>query len=112
MPWTALDVQTDAAPDHVNQLYVPTSNIPNLQVHAILVQARPTNTGRVVFGDRADIVATVVSGHVLLILPPPTLNIYPSANAGVPLAPAALDLKNIYWCVEVGGDGFICSYLT
>lgn len=113
MPWIALPIQTDATPDHVNQLVQPTANNAiSCQVHAVLFEALPTNQGRVVFGDRNDIVATTVGGHVTAMLPPPTTNIYPSANAGIPFSPAGLDLRDIWWCVEHAGDGFTCSYLV
>ncbi len=107
MPWNAITVQSDPTADHVNRL-----STVNVQCHGILFQALPGNSGRIVFGSETDIVATTPAGHILVMLPPPLTNTYPSASAGIPWSPAAMDLNQIYWAVSSGGDGFICSFLT
>ena len=92
MGWDGLPIQTGTS-DVPQQIVVPTQRQPNKQVHAVLIQALPSNTGRIVIGSADDIVATTPAGHITAMLPPPTTNVYPSCNAGVPTAPAGLDPK-------------------
>src|SRR5262245_44408752 len=110
MAWKALPIATGQA-DTPQRIYTPTAAQPNMQVHAVLIQVLPSNSGRIVIGDKDNITATTVTGNVLASLPPPTTNVYPSCNAGVPPAPAGLDLKNIWWCPQINGEGISISYL-
>ena len=94
---------------------VTTSRIP---AQAVLIQALPLNTGRIVVGFdntiRANAAGANPTGPILAIIGAPSANTAtpPSANGGNPTAPAALNLQQFWIDASVSGEGVIVSYLA
>jgi len=89
-----------------------------IPAQAVLIQALPLNSGRVVVGFdntvRANASGANPSGPVLAIIgaPASTTATPPSANGGNPTAPAVLNLQQFWIDVSISGDGVIVSYLA
>ena len=89
-----------------------------IPAQAVLIQALPNNSGRIVVGFdntvRANASGVNPSGPVLAIIGAPASNTAtpPSANGGNPTAPAALNLQQFWIDATVSGDGVIVSYLA
>lgn len=77
--------------------------------HGILVQALPSNTGKVFLG-RADMNKTLYTGCYAFLAVPAT-NVIPSFSAALTLAPGAIQLKDFYVDVDVANDGVIVTAL-
>ena len=77
--------------------------------HGILVQALPSNTGRVTLG-RSDMNAAAFTG-CFAFLAVPTVNTIPAFTAALTLAPGAIHLKDFYVDVAVANDGVIVTAL-
>lgn len=76
---------------------------------AVLLQALPTNTGKVYIGNASMVKATYVGVSGVLVIPSSS-NI-PSWGASHPLSPAGVDLTALYLDVDVSGEGVLLSVL-
>jgi hypothetical protein len=76
--------------------------------HSFLVEALPTNTGKVYVGKRSAMNKTTGAG-LLAILPIPTTNLLPSFSSTMSKSFNAFDLSTIWIDVEVSGDGVLIS---
>lgn len=78
--------------------------------HAVLFQARPANTGKVYIGlsglDKASLVG--VSG----VLAIPTANSIPSYSISLTLAPAGIELSDLFLDADNAGDGALITVLV
>ena len=80
-----------------------------LSVHALLVQALSANTGKIYIGD-ATLNKTTLVG-VYAVLPIPTINTLPTFGATLTLAPAGIQIQDLYLDAEVGGEGVLVTVL-
>ena len=78
-----------------------------LRVHAILIQALPTNTGKVYVGLKGLTKATY--SQVLCVLPPPTTNMYPVFMVEMESVPNFYDICMVYIDVDVNGEGVLTT---
>ena len=78
--------------------------------HAFMVEAWPTNTGKMYVMDRSNgVIATGVG--VVAILAIPTSNILPVFTAGFSSAPNAFNLANYYVDADTNGEAVLVSIL-
>lgn len=80
--------------------------------HAILVECLWTNLGRIYVGTSSLNVSTKTG--ILNVLPAPTsptTGPFPAVSAGVPVAPNALNLADIWIDAQNSGEGVVVSYL-
>lgn len=77
---------------------------------SILIQALPTNTGKVWIGTSA--INTGTFAGVLYMLPTPSGSDLPSVSFSIPLAPAGLNAADLWLDVDVSGDGVIVTIAT
>lgn len=76
---------------------------------AVLLQALPSNTGKVYVGG-SNMVKTTYVGVSGVLVVPSSSNI-PSWGASHPLSPAGVDLTALYLDVDVSGEGVLLSVL-
>ena len=76
-------------------------------VHAILVGALSTNTGKVYIGVAG--LDRVALTRVLVVLPIPTANLLPTFSISVSAAANALSLSDLWIDVDVAGEGVLVS---
>ena len=81
-----------------------------LSVHSILIQAWPTNAGKVYVCDRADAVRSTGVG-VLAVLAVPATNIIPSASATITFASAAINAAQYWVDADTSGDAVLVSVI-
>ena len=109
--WVSLGKLTVAAAGTVVRLTTnQTDPTARLSVHSILIQAWPTNGGKVYIlssptGDRTTGV------DVLAILAVPATNIIPSASATVTYAPAAINAASYWIDADENGDAVLASFI-
>ncbi len=77
--------------------------------HAVLLQALPTNTGRVYIGTQAMNRSTLAG--VAAVLAIPTDNSLPSFSIAHTLAPAGVDLAELYVDADVATEGVLATLL-
>ena len=77
--------------------------------HGVLIQALPTNVGRVYVGDAALNRATF--GGLYAILATPSGSLIPTFSAALTLAPNAINVADLFLDVDNAGDGVIVSVL-
>ena len=77
--------------------------------HALLFQALSSNTGAVYIG-KAGMDRTTLA-HVLIKLPPPTTNQYPTFSMSITVAANAIALDDLYVDADVNGEGIMASIL-
>jgi hypothetical protein len=75
---------------------------------SVMVQALAANTGLIYVGLSTLNKSTGVG--VLGIIPIPTTNIIGSVSASIPLAPAGINLADLWIDSTVNGEGVIISY--
>ena len=90
-------------------LTLPASLNPT-SVHAFLVEALPTNTGKVYVG--LDGLDTVTLVNVLVVLPVPTANLLPTFSVSLTQAANALNLMQLRFDADVALDGVLVSALV
>lgn len=78
--------------------------------HAALFQARQANTGRVYIGTVNMIRATGVG--VAAVLAIPTANAIPAFSVSLTLAPAGVDLSELYVDADVADEGVLLTLLV
>lgn len=98
---------TSAIPDTLPNLYGEPGS--NFTCHAALFQALPTNTGLVYIG-AATMNKTTLAG-VLAVLAVPTANSIPSFSVALTLAPAGIDLSDVYIDAANATEGVLVSIL-
>ena len=82
----------------------------SFQVHSLLFQAWPTNTGKIwIFSDPNGNKAT--GAFILAILAAPGTNVVPAASATITDAQNALNAADYYVDADVNGESCIASYL-
>lgn len=78
--------------------------------HAVLMEALPTNAGRVWIGtSQLNVVARI---GVFSYLAVPTLNFAPSFSAALTLSPGGIQLRDLYVDAEQANDGVIITILV
>lgn len=75
--------------------------------HAIMVEAWPTNTGKVYVGLSG--MNTTTGVNVLAILAVPTTNSIPTFSATIAAAPNALSADDVYIDVQTNGEAALVS---
>lgn len=78
--------------------------------HAALFQARPGNTGNVYIGTSNMVRATLVG--VAAVLAIPTANSIPAFSIALTLAPAGVDLSELYVDADVADEGVLLTLLV
>ncbi len=78
--------------------------------HAFLIQALPTNTGKVFIG-RVGMVKSTYEG-VDSILPVPTVNLLPTLSVSVAQAANGLTLDTLRFDADIATDGVLISVLV
>lgn len=78
--------------------------------HAVLFQALPANTGKVYVG-LAGLNKTTLAG-VAAVLAVPTANAIPAFSVSLTLAPAGVDLSDLYLDADVATEGALVSILV
>lgn len=82
----------------------------NQGCHGVLIQARPTNVGKIFIG-RSDLNRTTHVG-VMGFLAIPTINQIPSFSAALTLSPGGLQLRDLYIDADLANDGVIVTILV
>jgi len=95
-----------AVPGVLAQVVVPPYVNPPT-VHAILIEALPSNTGRVYVGVQGLVRATLA--NCLAVLPIPTANMIPTFSITVTEAANGVALSSFYFDADVGGEGVMVS---
>lgn len=80
------------------------------QIHAIMFQALPTNTGVVYVGDQT-MVASSYTGLFGIIGAPTAPNVFPSLSIAHTIAPNGLNTNTYFVDADQGGDGVIVTIL-
>jgi hypothetical protein len=78
--------------------------------HAFLIQALPTNTGKVYIGGATLNKSTYVGVHS--ILPVPTTNLLPTLSVSVAQASNGLTLDTLRFDADIATDGVLISVLV
>lgn len=91
-----------------------TNGLPNPSAyklcHGIMIEALPTNVGKLYVGLFGMVKGTYVG--VLAVLPAPTTNSYPSWSASIGYAPNAIEVTQVYLDADSANDGAIISLVT
>jgi hypothetical protein len=84
-------------------------SVKQLKCHAILIEAAPSNTGKVYIG-----IATMVKGvsGEMAVLAIPTANTIPVYSETISQCPNAINLQDFYVDADIAGDGVVVSYLV
>lgn len=94
-------------PPNVDGLH---SNLARFTCHAALFQAKPGNLGKVYIGT-ADMVRATLAG-VSAVLAIPTANSIPSYSISLTLAPAGIDLSELWVDADTAGEGALLTILV
>ena len=79
----------------------------NVQVHAVLIQPHPSNTGKVYIGKASNF--TKNGANQIAWLPPPGANTAPAFSETVSFAPNAIQCAEFWIDVDNNGDSVIAS---
>lgn len=82
----------------------------NYPCHGVLIQALPSNSGKVYIGKSTLNKNTLADCFAVLAVP--TTNQIPSFTAALTLAPNAINLTEIWIDVDVNGEGALVSVLV
>ncbi len=93
-----------ALPSELNGFTIPPAN---WSCHAVLAQARYTNTGRVFVGKSGLVGATGV--NCLWTGAIPTANSIPSLSVACTIEPAGVTFSDLYLDAEIAGEGILLS---
>lgn len=77
--------------------------------HSYLVEAKSTNTGAIYIGSASMNKST--GAGVYAVLPPPTLNIYPSFSSNIVEAAAGFNMNEVYLDADVNGEKALVSFV-
>ena len=77
--------------------------------HGVLIQALPTNTGKIYIGTSAMSKAAFTGLFAMLAVP--NTNFIPSFSAALTLSPSAIQLRDLYIDADVATDGVIVTAL-
>lgn len=78
--------------------------------HGVLIQAFPTNTGKIYIGT-ATLSRTPPHNGVMAFLAVPTVNSIPTFSAALTLAAAAVQLRDLYIDADNINDGVVVTVL-
>lgn len=87
-----------------------TNDPANFSCHAALFQARKGNTGRTYIGTSNMVRATGVGVSAVLAIP--TANTIPSFSMSLTIAPAGVDLSELYVDADVADEGVLLTLLV
>jgi hypothetical protein len=82
----------------------------NYKVHGFMLQVLPTNVGKVYIGDSTMVRATGVGVEVWL--PAPTATLAPSYSGALTIAPAGIELGDMYLDADTAEDGILVTILV
>ena len=86
----------------------PTARV---SAHSILVEALPTNTGKVWIGLVNMNKASSTKLGILAVLAIPTANVIPGFSMTISYAPGGFNAADVYLDPDVNGEGAIVSYI-
>lgn len=86
----------------------PSMNPPSC--HAVIIEALPTNTGKIYIGLQD--LDKVSLAQVLIILPVPTVNLLPTFSIAVTVAGNAINIGNLWLDADNSGEGVLLSALV
>lgn len=78
-------------------------------IHGVMFQALPTNTGLIYIGGQGLVAATFA--QVAALLPVPTTNFLPAFSTSLTIAPNALNLTQFWIDAEIATDGVLVTWL-
>lgn len=78
--------------------------------HAVIIEALPSNTGKIYIGLLGLNKATLA--QVLVILPIPTVNLLPTFSIALTVAGNAINVGSLFLDAEVAGEGVLLSALV
>jgi len=78
--------------------------------HAALFQAKPGNLGKVYIGTAGMVRATLAGVSAVLAIP--TVNSIPSYSISLTLAPAGIDLSELFIDADTAGEGVLLTILV
>lgn len=85
----------------------PVGQSANLNVHAIIFSAIPTNTAKVYIGLSNMVKGTGVG--VLMVLPIPTVNLIPTFSISLTMGPNAINAGDLFIDSDTSGQGCLVS---
>jgi hypothetical protein len=80
-----------------------------LNVHGVLIQALPTNVGRVYIGKQT--LSKTAFTDLYAVLPAPSGSALPSFSTALTLAPNAINVTDFWIDVDTAADGVIITVL-
>lgn len=89
---------------------LPPDDLTRYKVHAVLMQARPTNVGKVYIGDATLNRATLAG--VATVLAIPTATALPAFSIAHTISPAGVDLSDLWLDADTAGDGVLITVLV
>lgn len=78
--------------------------------HGVLIQALPTNQGKIYIG-RGDLDRALFTG-MFAFLAIPTSNFIPSFSAALTLSPGGIQLRDLFIDADIANDGVIVTALV
>lgn len=90
-------------------LTMPAGILPGT-AHALIIEALPTNVGKVYVGESTLVRATFVG--VIVVLPIPTANSIPTFSMAVTQAANAIRVTDFYIDADTANDGVVCSIIV
>lgn len=87
-----------------------TRPVARLAVHALLVQALSTNIGKLYLGTAALNKSTLAGVYAVLAIP--TVNLIPTFSAALTLAPAGIQIQDMYLDADTAGEGVLVTVLV
>lgn len=82
-----------------------------IATHSLLIEALPTNTGKVWIGLSTMDKASSTKPGILAVLAIPTANVIPGFSATISYAPGGFNAADYYIDPDVNGDGVVISYI-
>jgi len=89
---------------------LPDPKTRTLKVYAALFQALPANTGKIYIG-KSTLNKTTLAG-VAAVLSIPTANLIPSFGMSLTIAPAGVDLTDLYLDADIANEGVLLTTLV
>ena len=80
------------------------------KVHGVLIQALPSNTGKVYIGKQT--LNKTTFADVYAILPAASAGALPSFSAAITCSPNGVNVNDFWIDVETGGDGVLVTVLV
>lgn len=105
-----LVVATPGTPVRASVLVTAPDNPASYKVHAVLMQARPSNVGKVYIGMLGLNRATLAG--VATVLAIPTANSLAAFSVAHTISPAGVDLSDLWLDADNAGDGVLLTVLV